>query len=391
MPLGYLVAITCFTWCTLVALAPVRRPAPLAYLSLFSAVLFNELPVVAFLLLVVTIAANVGQSGLDSAAAWAVGVGLTVVVVLGLVLIALREWQTGPTVDRALGESLGAAWRTDIDEKIAAHLRRRLPYIRILFAPVLFRRKDVERIADIPYGDAGRSNLLDVYRRRSHPPGAPVLIHFHGGAFVTGRKNREARPLLYRLASQGWVCISANYRLGRATRFPEHVIDAKRVIAWVREHGSEHGADPAMIFVAGTSAGAHIAAMTALTPNDPAFQPGFEGTETSVAAAVLMSGYYGPMSSTRLPSAPEAYSRADAPPFLVAHGQLDVLVPADRARHFVDRLRAKSSNPVVYAELPGALHSFDLFHSIRFEHVVDGIEAFAAWVRSRPVKAADLR
>ena len=138
------------------------------------------------------------------------------------------------------------------------------------------------------------------------------------------------------------MCISANYRLGRATRFPEHVIDAKRVIAWVREHGSEHGADPAMIFVAGTSAGAHIAAIAALTPNDPAFQPDFEGMETSVAAAVLLSGYYGPLGRTRLPSAPEAYRRADAPPFLVAHGQLDVLVPADRARHFVDRLRAKS-------------------------------------------------
>ena len=391
MPFGYLVAITLFTWCTLVALAPVRRPAPLAHLSFFSAVLFNELPFVAFLLLVVTIASNVGQSGLDSAAAWAGGVGLTVVVVLGLALIALRELQTGPAVERAMGDGLGADWRTDIDEKLAARLRRRLPYMRILFAPVFFRRKDVERIADIRYGDAGKWNLLDVYRPRSRPPSAPVLIHLHGGAFATGRKNREARSLLYRLASQGWVCISANYRLGRATRFPEHVIDAKRVIAWVREHGSEHGADPAMIFVAGTSAGAHIAAIAALTPNDPAFQPDFEGMETSVAAAVLLSGYYGPLGRTRLPSAPEAYRRADAPPFLVAHGQLDVLVPADRARHFVDRLRAKSSNPVVYAELPGALHSFDLFHSIRFEHVVDGIEAFAAWVRSRPVEAANLR
>jgi hypothetical protein len=48
-----------------------------------------------------------------------------------------------------------------------------------------------------------------------------------------------------------------------------------------------------------------------------------------------------------------------------------------------DVVRDSSSNPVVYAELPGALHSFDLFHSIRFENVVDGIEAFAAWVRSR--------
>jgi acetyl esterase/lipase len=42
-----------------------------------------------------------------------------------------------------------------------------------------------------------------------------------------------------------------------------------------------------------------------------------------------------------------------------------------------------SSNPVVYAELPGGQHAFDLFHSPRFEAVVDGIEAFAAWVRSR--------
>jgi hypothetical protein len=41
-----------------------------------------------------------------------------------------------------------------------------------------------------------------------------------------------------------------------------------------------------------------------------------------------------------------------------------------------------SSNPVVYAELPGAQHTFDLFHSLRFEAVVDAIEGFAAWVRS---------
>jgi hypothetical protein len=38
---------------------------------------------------------------------------------------------------------------------------------------------------------------------------------------------------------------------------------------------------------------------------------------------------------------------------------------------------------MVYAELPGGQHSFDLFHSIRFETVVDGIEAFTAWVISR--------
>jgi acetyl esterase/lipase len=67
----------------------------------------------------------------------------------------------------------------------------------------------------------------------------------------------------------------------------------------------------------------------------------------------------------------------------VAHGDRDTVVLVEDARRFVRRLRSASSNPVVYAELPGAQHGFDLFHSIRFETVVDAVEAFAAWVRSR--------
>ena len=115
-----------------------------------------------------------------------------------------------------------------------------------------------------------------------------MLIHLHGGAFRSGRKSREARPLLYRLASQGWVCISANYRLSPAATFPDQLIDVKKVIVWAREHGPEYGADPAVVFVAGSSAGGHLAALAALTPNDPVFQPGFEGADTSVAAAISL-------------------------------------------------------------------------------------------------------
>jgi len=55
----------------------------------------------------------------------------------------------------------------------------------------------------------------------------------------------------------------------------------------------------------------------------------------------------------------------------------------ENARPFVELLQSVSSDPVVYVELPGAQHSFDVFHSLRFEAVVDGIEAFAAWVRSQ--------
>jgi hypothetical protein len=67
---------------------------------------------------------------------------------------------------------------------------------------------------------------------------------------------------------------------------------------------------------------------------------------------------------------------------VVARRALRTGAVVDRAMAGVGHLGAVSSNPVVYAELPGAQHSFDLFHSVRFETVIDAIEAFAAWVRS---------
>jgi acetyl esterase/lipase len=69
-------------------------------------------------------------------------------------------------------------------------------------------------------------------------------------------------------------------------------------------------------------------------------------------------------------------SRADAPAFFVAHGDHDNYAPVSGARDFVEKLQAVSRSTVVYAELPGAQHSFDLFRSPRFESVVDAVEAF---------------
>jgi hypothetical protein len=130
-------------------------------------------------------------------------------------------------------------------------------------------------------------------------------------------------------------------------------------------------------------------AMSALTPNDPVLQPGFEQADTTVTAAICLYGYFGPLDgdTPQLPSSPVRHVRGDAPPFFLAHGELDTLTPVEDARRFVARLRGTSAAPVVYAELPGGQHSFDLFHSLRFEAVVDGVEAFAAWVRSGAARA----
>jgi acetyl esterase/lipase len=164
------------------------------------------------------------------------------------------------------------------------------------------------------------------------------------------------------------VCISANYRLGQAGRFPNSLIDAKRVVCWARSHAAEYGADPSILIVAGSSAGAHLASMAALTPNNPAFQPGFEEADTSVTAAVCLYGYYGEREVPGpLQSSPEAYVSYYAPPFLIAHGDNDTLISPAHADHFVRRLRTCSTGPVVFLQLLGAEHSFDLFHSLRFD------------------------
>ena len=65
-----------------------------------------------------------------------------------------------------------------------------------------------------------------------------------------------------------------------------------------------------------------------------------------------------------------------APPALIVHGTHDVLAPVEEARLFAAELRAQSDQPVVYVELPGAHHAFDLFHSARGLHVVAGIHDF---------------
>ncbi|NYI96508.1 acetyl esterase/lipase [Streptomonospora nanhaiensis] len=386
MPTGYLMTVALLALYTLAALAPPRRPRPLAMAGFLLGLLANELPFAALAWLLASTVLAYAQGDLSTPGAWAC-LALAALVAAGLAEAARRGLGARPVLDAALAAGLGAGWRSAVDPGLAAGLRRRTPWARILLRPVLVGRRGVERVADIAYGTHPR-HRLDVYRHRSRPAGAPVLVYWHGGGYSMGDKNREGRSLLYRLASQGWVCVSANYRLRPEAGFGDHLSDAKRVLAWVRAHGAEYGADPATVVVSGSSAGAHLAALCALTPNDPRLQPGFADADTSVSAAVCLYGYFGryytaPANAPEpVPSSPLDHLRPDAPPLMAVHGDRDTLVPAAEARAFTARLRQVSRSPVVHAELPGAQHAFDLVHSPRHEAVVDAVEAFTAWVRS---------
>jgi acetyl esterase/lipase len=90
--------------------------------------------------------------------------------------------------------------------------------------------------------------------------------------------------------------------------------------------------------------------------------------ETGIAGLICRYGYYGDLAP-----------RGDLPPMLIVHGEKD-LIPAADVRAFVERVRAVSSHPVSYAELPGAHHDFDLYESIRSAAVNQAVEQFTARV-----------
>jgi dipeptidyl aminopeptidase/acylaminoacyl peptidase len=72
----------------------------------------------------------------------------------------------------------------------------------------------------------------------------------------------------------------------------------------------------------------------------------------------------------------------------VIHGTYDSLVFIDEARELVRELRAVARTPVVYAEVPGAQHAFDTFHSVRADATVNAIGRFLAFVYSAHIAAA---
>ena len=214
-----------------------------------------------------------------------------------------------------------------------------------------------------------------------------MLFQVHGGAWTIGSKEDQGEPLMAHLAERGWVCVAINYRLSPRATWPDHIVDVKRALAWIKANIADHGGDPDFVVITGGSAGGHLSSLAALTPNVAEFQPGFEDADTSVRrrrAVLRRLRLHRPRTAPAAPTwttvprervfkstladdrarweqaSPISHVGPDAPPFFVLHGTNDSLVPVEQARSFVDELRKASKQPVVYAELPGAQHAFDM-------------------------------
>lgn len=186
------------------------------------------------------------------------------------------------------------------------------------------------------------------------------------------------------MARSGWAVVSPSYRLSPDATFPDHLVDVKRAIAWVRSNAAELGLDRGFLAITGGSTGGNLAALAALTSGDTSLQPGFEDADTTVQACIPLYGVHDLLRASGEPlwpylvksvmkvsptDDPDAWRRAsptrmavaERPPFLVFHGAADTLVGAELSRRLVAALEAIGGPPVEYLEIPWANHGFDFF------------------------------
>jgi acetyl esterase/lipase len=324
---------------------------------------------------------------LDAWPGW-IGLGLTAASWVGLIVLFARAYQASSVLDAALHEAVGGVERNGFRPKLGELVvaKPRLP-------------AGVEVLSDVSYG-SHPLQILNIYRPVGLSSGAPVVVQIHGGSWMRGRKERQARPLMHHLAQQGWVGVAIGYRLSPGATFPDHVIDAKAAVAWVRRHIAEYGGDPGFVAVTGGSSGGHLASLVAFTPNDAGYQPGFEDEDTSVQAFV---GFYGVYSLTNADGTrgrwpfieryvmkaspaddPDGYRTGSplnrvngkAPPTLAIHGTHDSLVPVGDSERLIAALSEAGAGSVALAAIPGATHGFDYFYSVRSAYTADAVARF---------------
>lgn len=217
----------------------------------------------------------------------------------------------------------------------------------------------VER--DIVYTRVGeRKLLLDLYVPPKQSAPLPVILWVHGGGWRGGSKGSGGRALP--MLQRGYAVVDVGYRLSGEAIFPAQVEDCKAAVRWVRANADKYGLDPKRIGAWGSSAGGHLVAFLGTSGDVREFDTEANRQYSSRVQAVC--DWFGPtdflqmdehmIEGSRLvhnaPKSPESllvggpiteepyrsmvkkanpitYVTKDDPPFLIMHGDKDMLVP----------------------------------------------------------------
>lgn len=117
----------------------------------------------------------------------------------------------------------------------------------------------------------------------------PAVIMVHGGGWRSGNKSMNT-PMAQRLAENGFVVISVEYRLSLEAKYPAAVHDIKYAIRWAREQAERYQIRKEYIAVAGASAGGQLAALIGSTNGEQHFEYGHSEISSDVQAVVDMDG-----------------------------------------------------------------------------------------------------
>lgn len=253
----------------------------------------------------------------------------------------------------------------------------------------------VTLLSDITYAEVdGRALQLDLYLPDMEGP-VPAVIYLHGGGWGRGDKVDDAETRLKPAAAHGIAVLSANYRLAPSAVYPAQIHDVKAAVRWARAHGAEYGLNTDAIGLWGVSAGAMLASLAGLTPNDPALEGtlGEDRDQSSMVQAI--AHWFGPTdfvtTATRSPlearivpppfertllgsgSADEIAAKArdasplgrvtaSAPPLLIMHGDRDRMVPIADAEAFHAALSRCGAHST-FVSVAGAGHDDPVFNS----------------------------
>lgn len=269
----------------------------------------------------------------------------------------------------ALMREVGPKWRTDVSGHVDLMIQR--------FSDVLkdSSRDGVVQHRDIRYGDHERQ-AIDIFLPED-APAAPVVVFVHGGAFVSGHRNRTAQiysNVSVYLAQHGIAGVNVGYRLANDTKYPGATEDIARVIEWTRANASQYNWDPAKIFLMSHSAGgAHAGAYG----YDRRFRPADGGR---LAGLIFISGrvradnlpenpnarkveqYYGPDASKYENYSAVTHVDSDSPPTFVAWAEFENPLIDVYSAELVYRLAKARRKAPPSMWLPGHNHTSAIGH-----------------------------
>lgn len=220
---------------------------------------------------------------------------------------------------------------------------------------------------------------LDLWLPEEQQGPLPVIVYIHGGGWRTGTRTemgprfRHWSPSPFAcLARTGFAVASLDYRLTGEAIYPAQLEDVTAALAWLNARADALGLDTARTVTWGESAGAHLAALLALTVPVGGCVAWYGPTDLTTLPAQSRPGAYDPADPTtrealligaaitKAPdraraASPVTHVTADAPPFLILHGTDDALIPLAQGEQLAAALREAGAH-VDFRPVPGADH-----------------------------------